>query len=93
MQIITRLNKLEQQTGADSPVCVCYPQRNTESYIQNLGADAPLDSSPVLIGSAVPDICDRCGKPVEKQIIIIQGVDKTTKERFPGEWEAGTDKQ
>jgi hypothetical protein len=85
MRILNRLQRLEEQTGAKSSVCECYPQRNTESYVQNLGADAPLDSKPVLIGSLVPDICDRCGKPIEKQIIIIQCVDKTTKERFADE--------
>ncbi len=86
MNIKTRLRKLETVTG-DSTVCTCQP-RYTETYLQDLGEDAPLDSQPVLSGDALPDVCPNCFKPTEKNSLTIQLVDGTTKDRFPDEWEA-----
>ncbi len=83
--IKNRLKKLETVTGS-STVCACYPQR-FETYTQDLSADAAT-SEPVLTSNPIPDICPVCHKPTEKNSIIVQFVDGTTKDRFPDEWKA-----
>ncbi len=55
------------------------------SFFRDLSKDSE-NTEPVLSGEAVPEVCPLCGKPTVKQIIIIQGVDNTTKDRFPAEW-------
>ncbi len=91
MNLKNRLKKLERITD-DSTVCECFPQRNTETYMLDLGEDAPLDSQPVLSGKPVPDVCPDCRKPIEKRKIILQLCDQTTKERFPEQWQANKNK-
>jgi hypothetical protein len=89
--IKNRLRKLETVTD-DSTVCACYP-RYTETYLQDLGEDAPLDSQPVLTSDPVPDVCPDCFKLTEKNSITVQLCDGTTKVRFPGAWNKGAGKQ
>lgn len=84
MNIKSRLKKLETVTDS-STVCACYPQRY-ETFSQDLGEDAPLDSQPILTSKPVPDICPVCRKPTEKNSIVVQFVDGTTKDRFPEHW-------
>lgn len=86
MNLRNRLKKLER-AGDDSTVCECYPQRNVEIYFADLSKKSNT-SEPVLSGEPVPDICPDCRKPIEKQQIIIQGVDGTTQDRFPEQWQA-----
>lgn len=87
MNIKNRLKKLENVVIDNSAVCGCYPQRNTEIYYQDLSEDAQTNE-PQLNGEPVPEVCPFCRKPMVKQVITIQGVDNTTKDRFPEEWEA-----
>ncbi len=89
MNIKNRLKKLERVTD-DSAVCVCFPQ-HFSFFIQDLSADAE-HNEPVLSGKPVPDICPDCCKPTEKNSITIQGVDGTTKDRFPEIWNANRNK-
>jgi hypothetical protein len=86
MNISNRLKKLEQVTNGGE-FCACFP-KFIETYIQDLGEDAPLDSQPVLTSDPVPDVCPNCFKPTEKNSITVQLVDGTTKDRFPDEWKA-----
>jgi hypothetical protein len=90
MNILNRLEKLEHSVIDDSTVCECFPQRNTETFMQDLSAKAALDSQPVLSGKPVPHACPNCRKPIEKHKIIIQLCDGTTPERFPDEWKSSS---
>ncbi len=92
MNLRNRLKKLEHSVIDDSTVCACFPQRDTEIQIRDLGEDAPLDSQPVLSGEPVPDVCPDCRRPIEKRKIILQLCDNTTKERFPELWQANKNK-
>ncbi len=85
MNILNRLKKLETVTD-DSTVCACYPQY-IETYIQDLGEDAE-HNEPVLTSKPIPEICPNCRKIVEKNKIIVQLCDQTTKNRFPEEWQS-----
>jgi hypothetical protein len=87
MNLRNRLKKLEHSVIDDSTVCECYP-RYIETYIQDLGEDAPLDNQPVLTSEPVPDVCPNCRKRTEKKSITVQLVDGTTKKRFPDQWKA-----
>jgi len=86
MNIKSRLDKLSSEVIGDSSVCVCYPQK-FEVYTQDLGEDAE-HNEPVLSGKPTPDVCPVCRKPNEKNSIIVQLVDGTSKDRFPDEWKA-----
>lgn len=85
MNIKNRLNKLQKITNAFGKFCACLSTPKTEVYLASLGADSN-DPTPRLCGEPVSDNCPVCRKPVEKEQIIIQGVDDTTKDRFPEEW-------
>lgn len=85
MNILSRLKKLENKIIDTSTVCGCVPQRNAEIYKADLSEDSN-SSEPILWSEPVPDVCPDCRKPIEKQKIIIQGCDHTTKDRFPNEW-------
>ncbi len=90
MNILNRLKKLERVTD-NSTICECYPQIRVEIYFADLSEDSDT-SEPVLSGEQVPDICPDCHKPIEKQKIILQGCDNTTKDRFPEQWQANRNK-
>lgn len=83
MNIKNRLKKLETISD-DSAFCACFPQR-FETYIQDLGEKAPLDSQPYLTSEPVPDVCLTCRRQTEKNTVVVQIVDGTTKNRFPSE--------
>jgi hypothetical protein len=89
MNILHRLKKLERVTD-NSTVCACYPQR-FETYTQDLSEDAATNE-PVLTSKPVPEICPVCCKQTEKNSIIVQLVDGTTKDRFPEYWNANRNK-
>jgi hypothetical protein len=82
MSLKNRLKKLEIQTGVNSKICECYQQRNVEIYQADLTEDSD-SSEPVLIGESIPKACLNCRKQIEKQQIILQICDQSTKERFP----------
>ena len=73
MNIQNRLEKLESRTlGNDSEFCGCSPFRKSECYFQK-GADGipANDTGPM---PTQPEICERCQKPMDKRITIIQFV-------------------
>jgi len=74
MNIQNRLEKLEAQTlGNDSLHCGCIPFRESECYFQK-----GSDGVPMTNGAPMPDqpeICERCQKPIDKTICIIQFVE------------------
>jgi hypothetical protein len=82
MHILNRLTKLET-LASDSTVCECADTPKTEFIRQREGESIEIP---------VAHLCNKCGKPVDGVVIIIQGVDKTTKERFADEWQAANKK-
>jgi ABC-type uncharacterized transport system auxiliary subunit len=90
MNILSRLKKLETlvtPAAGNSTVCACFPQRNVEFYDADLSENSE-SGEPVLTGESIADICPKCGKTIKKQQIIIQFCDRTTRDRFPEEWNA-----
>lgn len=86
MNIKSRIKKIENQIiGGRFEFCGCFPQFNTEIYLQDLSAGAK-SSEAVLSGEVVSEVCLRCRKTIEKQKIIIRFCDHSTKTRFPVEW-------
>jgi hypothetical protein len=91
MTIKNRLKTVEEKMNiTNSEFCACYPQ-HFETYTQDLGADAE-HNEPVLTSKPTPEICPVCRKPTEKNRIIVQLVDGTTKDCFPDEWKANKNK-
>lgn len=89
--IKTRLKTIEEKMNiTNSEFCACFPQ-HFEIYTQDLGEDAE-HSEIVLTSKPTPDVCPVCRKPTEKNRIIVQLVDGTTKNRFPDEWKANKNK-
>lgn len=73
MNIKQRINKIE--TRADSSgFCGCKETRFCETYRQDLTSDAET-TEPVPMSEPVPDFCPRCGRAVDKKIIIVQFVE------------------
>lgn len=71
MTIKNRLDKLEKQTISPNGKCFCNGVfEQTEVWIKEAEK-----SEPYLNGEPIPETCGRCNKPIEKQIIIIEGVD------------------
>ncbi len=87
MNIKNRLKKLEGKKNNASVNCECRDVRKLETYMQDLSEKAETNE-PKLTGKPVPDICLFCRKPIEKDILTIQLVDHSTKERFPEHWQA-----
>ncbi len=91
MTIKTRLKTVEKKMNiTKSEFCGCYPQ-HFETYIQDLGEDAE-HNEPVLTSKPLSEICLVCRKPTEKNSIIVQLVDGTSKYRFLDEWKANKNK-
>jgi hypothetical protein len=91
MTIKNRLKTVEKKMSiTNSEFCGCFPQ-HFEIYTQSLCEDART-SEPLLTSKPTPDVCSRCNKPTEKNRIIVQIVDVTTKDRFPDEWKANKNK-
>jgi hypothetical protein len=76
MNIKTRVQKLEQRTGVGSEVCTCFPRRNLETWRQS-EIEKGVFTAPEIFGDAVPDCCDGCGKPIEKEILMLQFIKST----------------
>jgi len=72
MNIQNRLEKLEARTlGNDSEHCSCVSYPSTDVYFQK-GDGVPMkDGLPM---PDQPEICERCRKPIDKHVIIIQFV-------------------
>jgi hypothetical protein len=87
MNIKGKIKKLEDKLNVNSEFCTCFSYKgkvfpHTEFYHQDLSVDS-ADTTPILQGEGVPDICEKCGKSVEKKQIIIQFIDASSKENFP----------
>lgn len=73
MTIKNRLEKLEKTTHLDSEFCAC--QRYNVHRIINPDIDRTEAEYQRLIAEAQkPEYCDQCGKQIERQLIIIEGV-------------------
>lgn len=70
MNIKNRLKKLEVGANVGSEFCECFP-KYTEIWQQTINEDSTDYTEPVLMGEAQPDFCEKCGKPVNKQQIIV----------------------
>lgn len=87
MNIKGKIKRLEDKLNVNSEFCACFSHKGivfprTEIYHQNFSKDSP-DTTPILQGEPIPDFCEKCGKAVEKNQIIIQFVDASTKENYP----------
>lgn len=74
MNIKSRINKLEKQTGTKSVFCVCKQTIKNEIYRQDLTSDGET-TEPQLMSNPVPDICQLCKRKVEKSVFIIRLVE------------------
>ncbi len=75
MQLKNRLATLEKQLiGNDSEFCAC-PNTPKIEFIERRGETDTIINT---ITNAVADSCGTCGKPIEKQTIVIDFV-KTAK--------------
>jgi hypothetical protein len=66
MQLKNRLKKIEQQLNVSDEFCACTDTPKTEIILRRGETDT--------ITSAVAGSCEKCGKPVEKQTIILDFV-------------------
>ena len=66
MNIKSRLQKIEQAAGIYEKFCVCLHTAKTEIVLRSDGVDT--------VENPISDYCARCKKPIDKQIIIFQGV-------------------
>jgi len=87
MNLKTRITKIEKAMMPSGGFCCCRDVKKTEIWLADLGEDSDT-SEPWFEGESVADCCAKCRQPIEKQVIVLQGVDHTTKDRFPAEWEA-----
>ena len=74
MNIQNRLEKLEARTlGNDSEFCGCVSFPLTETYFQKGSDGVPMANGKPM--PEQPEICERCQKPIDKHVIIIQFVE------------------
>ncbi len=66
MQLKNRLKKMEKQLITSGEVCAC-PDTPKFELIERRGETDTVTN-------AVADSCEKCGKPIEKQTIIIDFV-------------------
>ena len=78
MSIKNRLKKLQIQIiGNDSEFCGCKKELKTIVIVPSPdGGKMTLDGKPYIKPSCeeTPEFCERCRKPIEKQVIIVRGV-------------------
>ncbi len=73
MNIQNRLNSLEAAANVNSESCACHGGRLTrviEPCLDRTEAEYQL----LLAEAQRPELCDRCGKLIEKQLVVIEGV-------------------
>lgn len=73
MNIKNRITRLEKENGTDG-ICNCRGTLKSETYTQDLTDDSD-DRERQLMGESVPDVCERCRKPIAKQVSVIQLID------------------
>ena len=86
MNLKTRIAKIEKAIAPGNGFCQCRDVRKKEIWFADLSAESDT-TEPSFEGQPVPDTCEKCRRPIEKQIIVLQLVDQTTKDRFPEEWD------
>jgi hypothetical protein len=71
MNIKNRIRTIEKAMGVSgSQFCECFPQ-GCETWKQDLTEDGTDYREPVLMSEPLPDVCEKCEKPVQKRQIII----------------------
>ena len=86
MNIKTRIVRLEERTTkSNDGFCNCPSVSRFELYRSDLSIDSD-SNEPKPMGELVPDVCVKCRRPINKDVIILQFCDRTTKDRFPNEW-------
>lgn len=86
MTILNRINKLEKQSGSkrDLSACNCKPGALADVYLQLHGAEHATDANgKVYRGPDSP--CEECGKPIDRQIVIVHGVEGRERREWPTE--------
>ena len=75
MQIRNRLEKLEAAANVNSENCACPDGLRTRVIGDTTWTDRTEEEYQLLLAEAQrPETCERCGKLIDKQIIIIEGV-------------------
>ena len=76
-QLSKRITKLELAMSDTEGICEC-SRPNVEIFMIKEQADGNF-SEPKLCYDPIPNICDRCLKPIEKEELIIRFVKSKTK--------------
>lgn len=93
MNLKARIAKIEKTMMPTGGFCLCRDAaQRTEIWLADLSAESDT-SEPYEHGKIVPDFCDRCRRPIEKRKIVLQLCDRTTKDRFPEQWNAEREKE
>jgi hypothetical protein len=71
MNIQSRLDRLEQQTGGDSLVCVCFP-KYAEVFLQTFDENGEANPLKRSTDEPVPEFCEKCHKPTDADKFIIE---------------------
>lgn len=74
MNITNRIRKLEGSRDS-SDFCTC-KRGKLETWKQNVFADG-TETAPELFGESVPDACEVCAKPIEKNLLILAFTEST----------------
>lgn len=85
MSIEMRIKRIEKALTPTVGACKCSNVNKLEIWLADLGEESN-SSQPWLEGKPIADSCARCGQRIEKKVQVLQLVDQTTKDRFPGEW-------
>jgi hypothetical protein len=69
--IKNRLKTVEKKMNiTNSEFCECFPQ-GSEIWQQTITDDGTAYTEPILTSEPIPDFCTKCGKPTNRQKIII----------------------
>lgn len=75
MNIKNRISKLEEKSGVRDEFCDCKETRKCELYWQHLTSDFIEIDDPQLKSDPVDEFCSICNREIEKNILILQGVE------------------
>lgn len=68
MNIQNRISSIEKSMSRN--FCNCKGTRREEMFLQDLTSDTETTAK-VLLGEAVPDTCQSCGKSIDKDTLTI----------------------
>ncbi len=87
MNIKSRIKKIESVMNNGGNLCLCPDTNRYELWRADLSAKSATGEAR-LQSAEVPDVCPQCRKPIEKQKFILRLCDRTTRDRFPEQWNA-----